>query len=471
MIIPVILCGGDGTRLWPISRQEYPKQFLKIGSDQSFLQQTILRARKLTKNEIVVICNEKHRFLVLDQVREINEEVTIILEPAKKDTAPALAAAGLYIQNKYESDACMLVMSSDHYILDDKKFVNLINSTIEAVEPSNLILSIGIRPTKPHTGYGYIEKGTEYSDKDIYTIEKFHEKPDIEQAIKYLKSGKYLWNCGIFIFNVEIFLNTLSKCREDMYKTVKAAYLNRYLDLDFICLNEDDFNKVSAESVDYAVMENIHNGLVVILDTVWSDIGSWDSMAEQYDVDEFGNTQIGRSYLKDSENCFVATTKQLVVAHGVKDLNIIETPDAILVQHKEKTQYTKELVKGLIEQGFEEVTKTHEVHRPWGSYISLEFGDRFQVKKITVKPKQKLSLQMHHHRAEHWIVVSGTAKVTIGDIEKMLTENQSVYIPIAQIHCLENPGEIPLEIIEVQSGAYLGEDDIVRFEDRYGRLK
>lgn len=470
-IIPVILCGGDGTRLWPISRNDFPKQFLKIGSKDSFLQQTLKRARALNPTEIIVLCNHKHRFLVSDQVAEIGESVTIILEPEKKDTAAAISTAAFYIDDKYHDDNAMLVMSSDHFIGNNDAFTALVEMVIQNVKSEDLLLSVAVPPTQPHTGYGYIEKGMEYGNTKIYEIEKFHEKPSLEKAVEYLQDQKYLWNCGIFIFNAHAFLHALKDNRENLYNLVKESFRLRYQDLNFLCLDKETFSKVFAESVDYAVMENIDNGLVAILDSVWSDIGSWDSMSEQYEADGFGNIQIGRSYIKDSTGCFVASTKKLVVAHGVKDLTIVETPDAILVQHKDYTQDTKKLVLDLVNAEFEEVTKTHEVHRPWGNYISLEFGDRFQVKKITVKPKQKLSLQMHHHRAEHWIVVSGTAKVTIGESEKILTENQSVYIPIAEVHCLENPGEIPLELIEVQSGSYLGEDDIVRFEDKYGRLK
>lgn len=473
VVIPVILCGGDGTRLWPISRQDYPKQFLKLDGKDSFLQQTVKRARELSEKEIVILCNERHRFLVLDQLNEINESATIILEPARRDTAAAIAAAAFYIQSIYGDDSSMIVMSSDHYLKDNSKFINLVEHVVVNVSPEKLLLSIGISPDRPHTGYGYIQiewDNTDGSNKQVFPIKKFHEKPSLDVALRYINSGDYLWNSGIFIFNVMAILHELKHYRLEIYDAVRQSFEFSVKDLGFIRLDKECFESCPSESVDYAVMENLQGGLVAILDTDWSDIGSWDLMSDYNEKDEENNVEIGNVYSTQTRNCFIASTKKLVVAHGVEDLIIIETPDTVLIQHKEHTQDTKKLVANLMEAGFDEVTKSHETHRPWGMYESLEFGPRFQVKKITVKPKQKLSLQMHHHRAEHWIVVAGTAKVTVGSKEQLLTENQSVYIPIAEVHCLENPGEIPLELIEVQSGSYLGEDDIVRFNDKYGRI-
>lgn len=471
VIYPVIMCGGSGTRLWPFSRSQSPKQFLPLVNDTSMLQDTI--ARLPTKHESVVfICNEDHRFFVAEQVKQVQcENATILLEPQGKNTAPAVALAALNALAEND-DALLLVLAADHVIKEVDKFHQAIAIATTAAEQGKLV-TFGIVPTHAETGYGYIKQGVKQSkgQGDFYDVAKFVEKPNAEIAQGYLASGDYLWNSGMFLFKASRYIAELEKFRPDILAACQDAMANVEKDLDFTRPDRDAFLQCADESIDYAVMEKTSDAVVVALDAGWSDVGSYSALWDVCEQDAQQNVIKGDVIAHDTTNSYIHAQNKLVTTLGVDNLVVIDTPDAVLIANKDKVQNVKEIVNELKAQQRPETKFHREVYRPWGKYDSVDKGDRFQVKRITVNPGAKLSVQMHHHRAEHWIVVSGTAKVTLDDKTFLLSENESTYIPIGVVHALENPGKLPLEMIEVQSGSYLGEDDIVRFEDRYGRVK
>lgn len=466
-IRPVILAGGSGTRLWPLSRKQSPKQFLKLGStNYTLLQNTVLRLKNLECDQPILICNEEHRFIAAEQMREIGIDATIILEPEGKNTAPAIALAALLLE-KTEPNQILLILAADHLIKDTAVFENAILDAVSLAEKNKLV-TFGIVPLQPETGYGYIEKGTQFERG--FKIQQFVEKPNRETAELYLESKKYLWNSGMFVFKANHYLNELEQYGTDILDNCRLSMIKTEYDKDFIRIDHDQFKNCRSESIDYAVMEKTSNAVVVELDAGWSDIGSWSALWEVSEQDHQGNVYQGDviSY-KSSEN-YCYSEKRLVSLLGVNNMVIIDTQDAILIAAKDQVQEIKAIVDDLKSQDRGEISSHREVYRPWGKYDCIDQSERYQVKRITVKPGQKLSTQMHHHRAEHWIVVSGTAKVSKGAETFLLTENQSVYIPVGEVHALENPGKLPLELIEVQSGSYLGEDDIIRFDDIYGRV-
>ena len=460
---PVILAGGSGTRLWPLSRSLYPKQFLKLNSDKSLLQNTIERAAAACSNKPIIVCNEEHRFLTAEQMREVGSEGTIILEPVARNTAPAIALAALHAiaQNK---DATITVLSADHVISDVDLFAKHIDEALSLARDGSLV-TFGVVPTRAETGYGYIKSKSDGPSE----IENFEEKPNAETAKKFFESGDYYWNSGMFVFKANAYLNALKSNAPQLLSACTGAYENATQDLDFIRVDVEQFSECESISVDYAVMEKADNAMVVPFKAGWSDIGSWDAVHDISDKDDEGNATTGDTMLLDSENCYVNASTRLVAGIGLQNISIIETSDCILVASNDHAQDAKKIATMLKDAGRNEADTHTKCYRPWGSYQTINLGSRFQVKRITVKPGAKLSLQKHHHRAEHWVVVEGTAIVTCDDKEIMLTENQSTYLPLGATHRLDNPGKIPLELIEVQSGSYLGEDDIVRFDDVYGR--
>lgn len=468
MITPVILAGGTGSRLWPLSRTMYPKQFLPLINDKStMLQATFSRLNCLEYDTSMVICNDEHRFIVAEQLRQETKMPTILLEPAARNTAPAVALAALYAM-KSGSDPILLILAADHAIQDNSAFENAIKQALPLAENGKLV-TFGITPTSPETGYGYVKCGNLLTDNSSFTVSGFVEKPDYHTATKYVNSGEYYWNSGIFMFRASRYLAELSEHRPDILISCQEAIADTVKDLDFIRIDRTTFNQCPEESIDYAVMEKTKDAVLVPLDAGWSDVGSWSALWEIGEKNADGNIERGDVLLHDCKNSFVHSSSRLVTMVGMENTVLIETKDAILVIAKDQVQNVKKIVNNLKKQGRCEANIHREVYRPWGKYDSIDSGYRYQVKRITVKPGEKLSIQMHHHRAEHWVVVSGTAKITNGDKELILTENQSTYIPIGTIHSLENPGKIPLEMIEIQSGSYLGEDDIIRLSDRYGR--
>lgn len=472
MIHPVIMAGGTGSRLWPLSRQLNPKQFLRLTDDhQSMLQLTVARLDGLESADPLLICNEEHRFLAAEQMRQSGyEDARIILEPCGRNTAPAIALAALQLAKatgEGADDPLMLVLAADHLIQDVPAFQNGITRAVPLAKEGKLV-TFGIVPGHAETGYGYIQRGPGLAEGS-YRVNRFVEKPDQKTAEEYLSSGDYLWNSGMFMFGARQYLAELEKHRPDILAICQAAFDGASEDLHFTRINESIFAECPEDSVDYAVMEKTDNAAVVSLEAGWSDIGSWSALWDVSDKDQNDNTFTGDVIAQDTERTLVRADSRLVATVGVKDLVIIETKDALLVAHKDKVQDVKKVVERIKGDGRHEHMNHREVYRPWGVYDSIDNGNRYQVKRITVKPGAKLSVQMHHHRAEHWIVVSGTARVTNGEKTYLVTENQSTYIPIGQVHSLENPGVINLELIEVQSGSYLGEDDIVRLKDMYGR--
>ncbi|ASJ97317.1 mannose-1-phosphate guanylyltransferase/mannose-6-phosphate isomerase [Shewanella marisflavi] len=469
MILPVIMAGGSGSRLWPLSRQQFPKQFLTLLGKDSMLQTTAQRLKGIEHVPALVICNEEHRFSVAEQFRANAIQTSgIILEPAGRNTAPAIALAAMQAL-KNGSDPLLLVLAADHVIKDEEAFCSSVKQALPFAKADKLV-TFGIVPTAPETGYGYIKRGNVQGDNAGFSVAQFVEKPNLETAQEYLSSGEYYWNSGMFLFKASAYLAELKTHRPDIFSACEQAMAATQADLDFIRVNKEAFEACPDDSIDYSVMEKTAQAVVVPMDCGWSDVGSWSALWEVSDKDEYGNACRGDVINLNTRNTYVHATEKLVTTIGLDDVVIVETKDAILVAKQAEVQQVKKIVEQLKTEDRGEWQHHREVYRPWGKYDSIDNGDRFQVKRITVKPGEKLSIQMHHHRAEHWIVVTGTARVTNGDKDILLTENQSTYIPVGVVHALENPGKVPLELIEVQSGSYLGEDDIVRFEDRYGRV-
>ena len=469
MIIPVIMAGGSGTRLWPLSRQLHPKQFLPLVSEQTMLQETCGRLSGIEHEPSLLICGEDHRFTVAEQLRQGGFESShIVLEPEGRNTAPAVALAALQaMQDNPESETVLLVLAADHVIKDNQAFESAVKTALPFAQQGKLV-TFGIVPQSPETGYGYIKTGDALNDTAMQ-VDEFVEKPDLATAKEYLSSGKYLWNSGMFMFKASQYLAELEVQSPDILSVCMEAMAKASIDIDFIRPDAEVFKKCPEDSIDYAVMEKTQSAVVVPMDCGWSDVGSWSALWEVSEKDDNGNTTKGDVLALDTQDCFIQSDRKLIATVGLQDVVIVESDDAIMVADKERVQDVKAIVAQLKEQDRTQASLHRKVYRPWGSYDSIDSGDRFQVKRIVVKPGGQLSLQLHHHRAEHWIVVSGTAKVTKGGEEFILSENESTYIPIGESHRLENPGTIPLEMIEVQSGSYLGEDDIVRMEDSYGR--
>lgn len=473
-LYPVVMAGGSGSRLWPLSRVLYPKQFLCLKGELTMLQTTVCRLDGVECESPVVICNEQHRFIVAEQLRQLNKLTeNIILEPAGRNTAPAIALAALAVKrHNPKADPLMLVLAADHVIADEEAFRTSVRQAIPWAEKGKLV-TFGIVPDMPETGYGYIRRGElapGQEDAVAFDVAQFVEKPNLETAQGYVASGEYYWNSGMFLFRAGRYLEELKKYRPDIYSACEKAMNETDPDLDFIRVAEEPFLACPDESVDYAVMEKTVDAVVVPMNAGWSDVGSWSSLWEISAHTPEGNVHHGDVISHDTENSFVYAESGLVTTVGVKDLVVVQTRDAVLIADRNHVQDVKKVVEQIKADGRHEHHIHREVYRPWGKYDSIDAGDRYQVKRITVKPGEGLSVQMHHHRAEHWVVVAGTAKVTIGEDVKLLGENESIYIPLGARHCLENPGKIPLDLIEVRSGSYLEEDDIVRFEDRYGRI-
>ncbi|MFU8897240.1 MAG: mannose-1-phosphate guanylyltransferase/mannose-6-phosphate isomerase [Gammaproteobacteria bacterium] len=469
MIVPVILSGGSGTRLWPLSRELYPKQLLPLIGDKTMLQATLLRLEGLDNLAApIIVCNEEHRFLVAEQLRQIGvTPAAILLEPAGRNTAPAvaLAAATALQEREQGDDPVLLVLPADHVIHNAAAFRDAVAAGAKLARQDRLV-TFGVVPDRAETGYGYIRAAAR---DGAAAVQQFVEKPDAALAEEYVASGEYFWNSGMFMFRAGRYIEELRTHRPEIVTQCVAAVAGAKGDLDFTRVDRDAFEACPADSIDYAVMENTAHAWVVPLDAGWSDVGSWASLHDACEPDAAGNVAVGDVLIEDVSNCYLYAESRLVAAIGLADCVVVETKDAVLVAPRDRVQEVKTLVERLKADGRYETSLHREVFRPWGSYDSVDAGERFQVKRITVKPGAQLSLQMHHHRAEHWVVVEGTGKVTCGDRTFLLGENESTYIPMGTTHRLENPGKVPLHIIEVQSGSYLGEDDIVRFEDNYGR--
>lgn len=466
-MIPVILSGGSGTRLWPLSRGQYPKQFLPLVSEHTMVQETVLRLAGLQGLQApIAVCNENHRFMMAEQLWEIGvKPAAIILEPMGKNTAPAVAMAALSAAS--EEDV-LLVLPADHVIADTAVFHQAVAQAQRLAEQGFLV-TFGIVAGEPETGYGYIKRDAA-THGEAFKVAAFVEKPDLETATRYVQSGDYFWNSGMFAFKAGSFLRELEKFNPAMLSVCRDALKAAKVDLDFVRLDKDIFAGCPADSIDYAVMEKTDKAVVIPLDAGWNDVGSWSALWDVTAKDAFGNAISGDVLTVDSHNSFIHAENKLVAVIGVHDLVVVETDDAVMIAPKDRVQEVKDIVEQLKKRNRSEADVHRKVYRPWGHYHSIDEAERHQTKRIVVKPGAKLSLQKHHHRAEHWVVVKGTALVTKGGEQFLLTENESTYIPLGIVHCLENPGVIPLEIVEVQSGSYLGEDDIVRFNDQYGRV-
>ena len=464
LLQPVLLSGGTGTRLWPLSREAYPKQFLPLAGEDTMVQATWRRVAPLAGAAPIVVANEEHRFLVAEQLRQIGAPTpAIVLEPVGRNTAPAIAAAALQALAAGD-DPLLLVLPSDHVVRNEAGFRDAVSAACAAAEAGALV-TFGIVPDAPETGFGYIQAET---GEGVRRVLRFVEKPDAVTAQSYLDAGGYYWNSGMFLFRASRYLEELGKFQPGIVASVSAAFAAAKRDGDFIRLDKEAFAASPSDSIDYAVMEKTSDAKVLPVDIGWNDVGSWSALWEVAERDDDGNAHRGDVIAVDSRNTY-AYAQRLVALVGLDDVVVVETDDAVLVAHKDRVQEVKQVVAQLKESQRSQAVLHRKVYRPWGAYDSIDTGERFQVKRITVKPGGVLSLQMHHQRAEHWIVVSGTARVTRGEETLLLSENQSTYIPLGVTHRLENPGMVPLELIEVQSGSYLGEDDIVRFEDMYGR--
>jgi len=480
LIQPIVLCGGSGTRMWPLSREQYPKQLLSLSGELSMLQATVLRLKGMALSALdslkspILIGNDQYRFLMAEQLRQVGMVHSgMLLEPCGRNTAPALTLGALLARCGGD-DPVMVVMPADHVIQDETAFREAVAQALPLADGGKLV-TFGICPTAPETGYGYIRVG-DMLGNGASLVDQFVEKPDQSTAQSYLDSGRYLWNGGIFVIKASVWLAKMAQCQPDILAACEAAFSGRQQDMDFVRPDKDVFAVCPSESIDYAVMEpltvagkNSGEVAVVPLNARWSDVGAWSALWEIGDKDDAGNVFKGDVLAVDTKNSLVLASSRLVATVGLQDVVVVETPDAILVADRNQIQKVKDVVGRLKSAGRSETNAHRKVHRPWGWYDSIDFGQRFQVKRIVVNPGGVLSLQMHHHRAEHWIVVSGTARVTKGEETFLVSENESTYIPLGTTHRLENPGKLPLEMIEVQSGSYLGEDDIVRFEDRYGR--
>ncbi len=475
---PVVMAGGSGTRLWPLSRAQFPKQFLVLQGDRSLFQQAAQRLASLAAPDIhvaptCVVGNEEHRFLVLEQLREIQiGGATLLLEPMGRNTAPAMTLAALQALDS-GADPVLAVTPADQTVVDERAFTAALQRAVRLAADGAIVI-LGVLPDRPETGYGYIKAS---SAADGTGVERFVEKPDLATAQRYLAEGRYFWNSGMFVVRASVWLAAIERCRADIAAATRAAWLARSLDAAFVRPGREAFAAIPSESIDYAVMEPIaaepgaFSLRMVPLAAGWNDLGAWEAVWQVSSKDAAGNASHGDVLLRDSRNSLVHAASRLVGVVGLDNVVVVETPDAVLVADRSRSQEVKQIVAELDRAGRSEQTLHRQVHRPWGWYDSIDSGERFQVKRILVKPGASLSLQMHHHRAEHWIVVSGTAEVTCGDKVILLSENQSTYIPLGETHRLANPGKVPLEIIEVHSGSYLGEDDIVRVEDTYGRVK
>lgn len=476
---PIILCGGSGSRLWPLSRAGFPKQFLCLTGDETLFQQSVKRLVAVASPDIqvsppLIVSNEAHRFLVTEQLRELGvTPEALLLEPVGRNTAPALTLAALAALESGD-DPVLMMTPSDHAIADQAAFAQAMQNAV-AQASTGAIVILGITPDKPETGFGYIRVETANAQETgTFFVERFVEKPNLEDAQRYLSEGHYYWNSGMFVMRASVWMRALKTFRPDIAESVRLAWQTCSTDGDFIRPNKNAFAEIPNESIDYAVMERCPGSQfpvrMVALSAGWNDLGAWSSVWDVSPKDDAGNAYLGDVVTVDSRNTLVHSTSRLVSVVGVDNLVVVETPDAVLVMDKSRCQDVKQVVSTLVEQGREEHSLHRKVHRPWGWYDSVDEGQRFKVKRIQVRPRSSLSLQKHHHRAEHWVVVSGTAEITVGVTTFLLTENQSTYIPLGEIHRLHNPGTVPLEIIEVQSGGYLGEDDIVRLEDGYGRV-
>ena len=470
MILPVLMAGGSGTRLWPLSREQYPKQFLKLLDERSLLQNTALRVSQVeASTPPLVIGGDAHRFVIAEQMREIGfDQATVMLEPEGRNTAPAAAVAAHYASTHFGTDALVFLLAADQAVENTPAFVAAVESAAK-IAATGKIVTFGIQPTSPETGFGYLKSGAALGDSGSFEVAAFIEKPVLEKAQAFLDEGGYYWNGGMFLFRADVFLDELKRLEPEMYAASLQSWNNAVKDIDFVRLEPTAFKKCRNESIDYAVMEKTANIALVPLDAGWDDVGSWTYLGKLPATDAAGNRVRGDVIVEDSQDNLVHASTRLVSLVGMKDTVVVETEDAVLVAPRDRVQEVKKIVQRLKKAKRSEAETSPRVYRPWGSYETVALADRFQVKRIIVKPGQKLSLQMHHHRAEHWIVVSGTARVYCGEKNFLLTEDQSTYIPLGHTHRLENPGKVPLELIEVQSGAYLGEDDIVRFDDVYGR--
>lgn len=467
MLVPVILCGGSGTRLWPLSRSSYPKQFVDLGNGKTLFKETVRRAQIVAKDAIpYVVTSDAHRFYAQANLFECNQQATIIVEPVPRNTAPAIAAAANVALSK-DPDAVLLVMPSDHAMEDTAAFKTAVEKGIKLAEEGYLV-TFGIQPTAPETGFGYIKKGKEI-DKEGYVVDQFVEKPKEEVARKFLESGNYYWNAGIFMFRADRYLEELKKYASNLEIAVQNAIKDAVTIGNVFSLDKGAFEQTDAISIDYAVMEHTEKAALVPLNTTWTDLGSWEAFYDSKAKDKSGNVLEGDVITVDTQGCYINSRSRLVATIGLKDLAIVETTDAILISPLDRSQDVRGIVDQLKKEKRPEADINPLVYRPWGSYEALAKGKRFQVKRIIVRPGEELSLQKHYHRAEHWIVVAGSAEVILGNEKLFLTENQSTYIPVGEIHQLKNPGKIPLVVIEVQSGTYLGEDDIVRIVDKYHR--
>lgn len=472
MLYPVIIAGGVGSRLWPLSRQSRPKQFLALGQNKfSMLETTLARIASLKYAKPFVVCNESHRFLVAESLRKLGKlQRNIILEPLQKNTAPAITLAALAaLDESAGEDPLLLVLSADHFIKDEAAFIEVVNSAMPLALKGYMV-TFGVVPNKPETGYGYIKKSTPVDGVNYaYHIDTFVEKPNYDKAKEYVDSGDFVWNSGMFLFKASSFIDELTKYQPAILNACKLSMVGACHDLDFIRIRMEDFSLCSELSIDYAVMEHTKKSIVVPLNVGWSDVGSWSSLWEISKKDSCGNVIHGDIISYNSKNNFIFTDANLVTTVGVDDLIIIQTKDALLVSTHKSVQDVKEIVEILKKEGRCEYHSHREIFRPWGKYDSIDSGERYQIKRITVSPGESLSLQIHYHRAEHWIILSGTALITLGKEERILCENQSIYIPQGVEHSLANPGKIPLELVEVRSGAYIEEDDIIRIADKYGR--